>query len=374
MPKPSSKLIVSTSYHSGGNIGDVAALLALKQFLARIKAPFDVEVLSSSSSKLMNLDGAYSLEELNRELVEYCYRNANLLMVIGGGAFFGSRTIPKLEVFIRQLKMKTALFCIGNDAAHNELVNEEKAVLGDLVKNVSHISLRSPFAHNMCLKMDIKPTEEKPLGDIVHLLESGRSFYNLKEDGHFCVGVSLRTLWNDEGYYTFIAQVLDKIVQVKEKVKIFFLPMSILVDDDTTAHLKVFNQLKNKDKAVLVRQYIYAPYLQDIFSQMDLMIGMRLHANVMAYNVETPFVAVDYHPKIKGFLEHVGLPDQYLVTGAPHLSNFYGYEAPKQYPHVDQAMEVIKQALEKSPSISVSKQKKLIEDKLVEVLKKDYPL
>jgi polysaccharide pyruvyl transferase WcaK-like protein len=63
-----------------------------------------------------------------------------------------------------------------------------------------------------------------------------------------------------------------------------------------------------------------------VYGRAKLVVGMRLHACVMAYGRRTPFVAIAYHPKLHGFAATVGASDFVLPRQArPQAAKIYGY-------------------------------------------------
>lgn len=52
--------------------------------------------------------------------------------------------------------------------------------------------------------------------------------------------------------------------------------------------------------------------VQDIIAGLGLVIGMRLHSLIFAFNTGTPFVGITYHQKVDSFLKLVGM-DEYSV-------------------------------------------------------------
>lgn len=64
----------------------------------------------------------------------------------------------------------------------------------------------------------------------------------------------------------------------------------------------------------------YFPYTKDIekaqafLQEMDVFVGMRLHAIAFAINVCTPFYAIEYHSKTYDFLESLGLQEYSIRT------------------------------------------------------------
>jgi len=45
--------------------------------------------------------------------------------------------------------------------------------------------------------------------------------------------------------------------------------------------------------------------------QFKLVVGMRLHASILAYLAGTPTVVLEYHSKCRGWSEQIGLGEQY---------------------------------------------------------------
>jgi polysaccharide pyruvyl transferase WcaK-like protein len=53
----------------------------------------------------------------------------------------------------------------------------------------------------------------------------------------------------------------------------------------------------------------YSGFFADIYAQMDLVLGMRGHSNIVAFGKNTPVIGIGQHNKVKWFLEDVGLAD-----------------------------------------------------------------
>ncbi len=49
-----------------------------------------------------------------------------------------------------------------------------------------------------------------------------------------------------------------------------------------------------------------AGYIVDIYRQMDIVYGMRGHANIVSFGQNTPFIGIGSHPKIRYFLSDIG--------------------------------------------------------------------
>lgn len=96
-----------------------------------------------------------------------------------------------------------------------------------------------------------------------------------------------------------------------------------LIDDDWQVHVypTTSNDIDYMDEFFLMEyknQVTYFPYTRDIakaqafLQEMDIFVGMRLHAIAFSINVCTPFYAIEYHSKTYDFLESLDL-DEYSI-------------------------------------------------------------
>lgn len=83
------------------------------------------------------------------------------------------------------------------------------------------------------------------------------------------------------------------------------------IHGDNQVHREIINQL-DSDIPIDYITYDNNPFslLQRLRSY-KAVIGMRLHAAILAYLVETPVIPLNYHPKCLGWCEQVGIPTQY---------------------------------------------------------------
>lgn len=68
--------------------------------------------------------------------------------------------------------------------------------------------------------------------------------------------------------------------------------------------------------------HIYPPdennagYLVDVYRQMDIVLGMRGHANIVSFGQSTPFIGIGSHRKVRYFLEDIGRRDYFIDVRA----------------------------------------------------------
>ncbi|SMF54653.1 Polysaccharide pyruvyl transferase family protein WcaK [Alteromonadaceae bacterium Bs31] len=79
---------------------------------------------------------------------------------------------------------------------------------------------------------------------------------------------------------------------------------------------KVHQELKWRLPEVLVKEHLYYNEnpLQVLkrLAGFELVIGMRLHAAILAYLAETPVIPLNYHSKCAGWCEQIGISEDYI--------------------------------------------------------------
>ena len=95
------------------------------------------------------------------------------------------------------------------------------------------------------------------------------------------------------------------------------LPMQRLHDDDRAALERVLKAAGNPGSARIVEPPMGPPELVAALAQFDLMIGMRLHAVMLAADAGVPFVALPYVQKVWDFCAAMGM--QEYAHGADDL-------------------------------------------------------
>jgi colanic acid/amylovoran biosynthesis protein len=68
----------------------------------------------------------------------------------------------------------------------------------------------------------------------------------------------------------------------------------------------------NRDEVQILAGEYTPQELIEVYRQMDLHIGMRMHSNILSMMAETPIVAVQYQFKTKGLMEQFNLLD-YMI-------------------------------------------------------------
>jgi polysaccharide pyruvyl transferase WcaK-like protein len=112
------------------------------------------------------------------------------------------------------------------------------------------------------------------------------------------VGISVRE-WKDWSHYkSVIAETADRLV-AEQGAKVVFLPMQWPGDID--AARKVLSRMRQP--ATLLTEEYTTSELLSLTGNLNLLIGIRLHALIFAALMHVPMAGISYDPKIDRFLE-----------------------------------------------------------------------
>jgi len=115
------------------------------------------------------------------------------------------------------------------------------------------------------------------------------------------VGISVREWRCWTHYKDIIAQAADQIVEEFD-ARVVFLPMQY--PEDVAAAETI--ALRTKEKSIVLNDEYTTSELLSIVGNLDLLIGIRLHALIFAGVMGVPMIGMSYDPKIDRFLKSIG--------------------------------------------------------------------
>ncbi|MBQ1417153.1 MAG: polysaccharide pyruvyl transferase family protein, partial [Selenomonas sp.] len=115
------------------------------------------------------------------------------------------------------------------------------------------------------------------------------------------LGISVREWQGWRHYKEVLAQVSDMVVR-ELGARVVFIPMQF--PDDVRAAESIA-ALTHEECTVLKDEYTTSEFLS-LVGNMDLMLGIRLHALIFAGVMGVPMLGISYDPKIDRFLSSIG--------------------------------------------------------------------
>ncbi len=140
--------------------------------------------------------------------------------------------------------------------------------------------------------------------------------HRVESEGKPLVGVSVRNhhfpgeadpKQSMEKYLNEVARTADYLVE-QLGAKVFFVPQCIGIGgNDLSVSQEVLKRMRRQDGAEILREDLSPVGLQSFYSRLHLLIGTRMHANILALCAGTPVVAISYERKTDGIMHKLGL-------------------------------------------------------------------
>ncbi|GAI33439.1 unnamed protein product, partial [marine sediment metagenome] len=105
-----------------------------------------------------------------------------------------------------------------------------------------------------------------------------------------------------------MAQVVDYLVS-RLDAKVILVPEVIgptEASDDRVIGALVLDKVEHKDRALSITNEYGPEELRGLIGQCDLFIGARMHANIAAFSMHIPTIAIAYSYKFHGIMKMLG--------------------------------------------------------------------
>ena len=247
------------------------------------------------------------------------------VFILGGGGLLSdevSRTLPRwlgkvcLANFLRK---KVMIYAVG---VINLTTSMGKFLSKSIINKVDLITVRDIESKKTLVLAGVD--EDKifitadPAVNLEAVQETNRKEI-LKNEGIKCkqfnIGICIspfyfsRERWKNwkpkyRQYTEVWEQNIDKLLKCFEG-DLVFIPMQYTSDYPFITDLLKKNNLKGNKRIHILRGMYTPNEVLGIYSEMDVIIGMRLHSMILSSVANTPFVAISYSPKTKRFLNKI---------------------------------------------------------------------
>ena len=303
--------IVISGYYGFGNAGDEAMLAAMIEVLTELASDIKITVISGNPVETRRRHGVASVYRLNYpEIIRVLSRSQ--LLISGGGSLLQDVTSERslyyyLSIMMLAKKMGTPvmLYAQGIGPVRGRLARGIMRYIGNMVDliTVRDTGSREELKRLQVTKPPIYVTADPVLA--MHQVDKQVGRTILRKAGVEgiapVIGISVRE-WKDWGHYKqILANVADQLA-VEYGARIVFLPMQW--PEDVAVSRKIASRTK-QGTIVLTEEYTTSELLS-LVGNLDMLIGIRLHALIFAAVMHVPMVGISYDPKIERFLETLG--------------------------------------------------------------------
>lgn len=312
-------VVISGSY-GFDNIGDDAMLLAIINNLSLYKSGLKLAVITrrpAETKKMFNVD---TISRSNIFAIVKAIRSS-VLFVYGGGNIIQDTTSSRsplyylgLVLLAKKINVKVMFYANGIGPIRKKL---NMILSKKIINQVDVITLREELSLQELKRLHIDRPEIFITSDPALTLEKSCnpdltidsifSKEGIERPGPY-VGFSVRKYpgnekYQSESYEPVISQIADYIID-KYGAKPVFIPMQYPSD------LEIIENIvsKMKGKGYILRHKHGVQQVLEIIDQMEMLIGMRLHALIFAASSNVPIIGLEYDPKIQGFMQYIKQP------------------------------------------------------------------
>lgn len=309
--------VVISGYYGFGNAGDEAMLTAMIEALIDVDPTVKITVISGNPADTRRRHGVGSVFRLNYpEIIRALVRSD--LLISGGGSLLQDVTSDRslyyylsIVMLAKKLGKPVMLYAQGIGPVRGTMAKGAMRYIGNMV---DLITVRD---EGSCDELKLLGVTKPPVyvtADPVLALhpvdrDIGRIIlrrYGL-EGATPVIGISPRE-WKDWAHYKQVmAETADKLAE-ELPARIVFLPMQW--PDDIEVARRIKNRMRHP--AVLIEDQYTTNEMLSVIGNLDLLLGIRLHALIFAALMHVPVLGISYDPKIDRFLNTLG--DQHVGT------------------------------------------------------------
>lgn len=330
--KTIAKIMIS-GYYGFNNTGDEAILKSMVRAFKEKIPQVKITVLSRNP---LQTSQTYKVKAVNRLYlinIICCLRDTNLFISGGGGLLQDSTGkgwsilyYLGLILVAKIVKIPVMIYAQGIGPVNNQV---NKKLMKWILNKVELITVRDNSSKELLENLGVVKPSIYVNSDPVFLLKRRSINYIIDRYPYIqelinstnrpLVGVSVREYRsNGPDLKRIFAQAADYLIE-NYKVKIIFLPFKF--DEDVHVSEEILSLMKNQADVLKIK--LEPEELLSLLSRLSLMVGVRLHSIIFSSMANIPFIAFDYDPKVKYFVEDLGLSELLLeINEDISLKNF----------------------------------------------------
>lgn len=172
-------------------------------------------------------------------------------------------------------------------------------------ENLSYRYLESFKSLSPKVRLIADPAFQMEVKEYVLNKEPGEKYIGINMS-ELAVGHSFNEIGIHEKSKVIFAESLDQFIDNHPGTKFVFIPHVNCegAQDDMNFLRPVYNQMKNKDRIVLIQPGLGARRTKGLIKNLDLLVAARMHCCVGGISVGTPTLFITYSPKGTGMCEY----------------------------------------------------------------------
>lgn len=307
------KTVVISGYYGFENLGDEALLASMITALKSEIPQLRLIVLSAKPEKTSALYGVEAVHRWKPLSVIAALCRCDLL-ISGGGSLLqdvtGKLTIPYYLSIVWMAKVlgKRVMFYGQGIGPINGKFG--RSLTRWVANKIDAITLRDTASARLLREIGVTVPPVEVTADPVFGIKDSKELsfgepslaFDFSPEDKPVTGIFVREWKGIQGYKKAMAGLADYLSSQNRQV--IFIPMQYPSD---IAPIREIEGMM-KYKADILERELSFRQLMDIVSSMNMVIGMRLHALIIATLCAVPMIGLSYDPKVSEFLESVDQP------------------------------------------------------------------
>ena len=330
------KQVLISGYYGYFNAGDEAILAAICQLLGH--EDLEIKVLCASDQHVIPGIQFEAIQRTDMPRIYKELRRTDLFISGGGGLFqdvtgFGSVPYYGGLLWLAQ-RMNVPTMVFGQGLGPLRFKTNRWAVK-QIFKGVDQIAVRDPESMQMLQEMHLPAARLHLTADPVLTLQPihyAQAQDILRAEGldltRPIIGVSIRpwATWFEKQLKAFSAVLAQFASRVNAQILLIpFQPNHDTWMCDEAAYAISCRPASYSPPVFVLQRFSSPIEMQGLIGQLDLMVGMRLHALIMAASQTVPAVGLVYDPKVRLFSEAMEYPYVSSIASLSETEVFYQY-------------------------------------------------
>jgi polysaccharide pyruvyl transferase CsaB len=296
-----------SGYYGFGNLGDEALLSVIVRSLRRRHACCEIDVLTGDPAGTARSYGVDVTPRADITAVRGAIAAADVVISGGGGLLQNATSLRSLLYYAGIIRMavraKKPVMIFAQSVGPLDFWG--KAVVRHFCRGVSRATVRDERSRTL-LEPLVAGTPVERTADPVFLFAPGETPLDLAAEGLDAsdplVVVSVRRWRGADRTAAALATAVDRLAEAYG-AQVAFLPLGGASD----AEVSTVVIRRCRSSPVLLPNYSLAQAGQ-VIGRARLVVGMRLHALIIAARLGVPFTAIPYDPKVSALLEELRYP------------------------------------------------------------------
>ncbi|MDR3349567.1 MAG: polysaccharide pyruvyl transferase CsaB [Acidaminococcales bacterium] len=306
------KNILISGYYGFANAGDEAMLTAVIDALRGLTDSPAISVLSGNPAETAARHGVKAIHRFDPVSLFWAARKADIVLSGGGSLLQDVTSKRSLYYYLGVLQLAKLLnkpVMLYGQGIGPLRAAMARRLAGFVCRQADVIAVRDKQSLKELALLGVDEKKTFLTADPVMAMHpadkgSGRSIlHEHGVEGGFLAGISAREWQGAARFKKELAGAADALVR-EYGAKIIFLPLQY--PGDLMISKEIASLMAEKDSATVIEKRCGVNDFLSLVGNMDLLLGIRLHALIFGALMQVPVIGLSYDPKIDAFLESIG--------------------------------------------------------------------